>query len=120
MGSRLRCGCPRPGAVRRDTSEHINQIALSPAQVKFFDKFGADRGRAAGLGRIRVEDNLGGGDKIRQEDDDFTGQAGPRLSVWTMALRPMPAMLSFSSRKAARTFKDSRSSRPLASETRSA
>ena len=64
-------------APASDTSEHINQVGVYfQDQVKFFDKLVLTVGGRQDWAKSSLEDNLGGGDKIRQEDDDFTGQVG--------------------------------------------
>ena len=60
-----------------DTSEHLDQVGIYVQdQIKFFDKLVLTLGGRQDWAKSDVENNLGGGDKVRQDDDDFTGQAG--------------------------------------------
>jgi iron complex outermembrane recepter protein len=71
-------GADIPGfAPSSDTSEHADQVGIYlQDQVKLFDKLVLTLGGRQDWAKSDVEDNLGGGDKVRQNDDDFTWQAG--------------------------------------------
>jgi len=64
-------------APTSDTSEHLDQVGIYVQdQIKFFDKLVLTLGGRQDWAKSALEDNLGGGDKVRQDDDDFTGQVG--------------------------------------------
>jgi iron complex outermembrane receptor protein len=64
-------------APYQDTSEHTDQVGIYiQDQVKFFDHLVLTLGGRQDWAKSDVENNLGGGDKVRQDDDDFTWQAG--------------------------------------------